>query len=91
MRFWCNLPPFWEDFRPPGGVLGALGGLLARLGGLLGHLGGILGHLGAILAYLGGILGHLGGVLGLKNPRQAGAVAEAQGPLLGRIPEGLES
>ena len=42
----------------------------------------------------------LGGVLGLQNPRDsagrgwtrldAGAVAETQGPLLGRIPEGLE-
>ena len=38
----------------------------------------------------------LGGILGLQNPPDAirplgpGAVAETQGPLLGRIPEGLE-
>ena len=42
----------------------------------------------------------LGGVLGLQNPSasagrgwrrlEPGAVAETQGPLLGRIPEGLE-
>ena len=64
-RFWCNLPPFWKDFRLPGWILDALGGLLARLGGLLGPLGGILAHLGGVLAYLGGVLGRLGGLLGL--------------------------
>ena len=62
--------PFWEDFRPPGGVLGALGGFLARLGAILGPLGGILLHLGVVLAYLGGLLGRLGGLLGLYKPRE---------------------
>ena len=82
------MPPFWEDFRPPGGVLDALGGLLARLGGLSGPLGGILAHLGAVLAYLGGVLGRLGGLLGPQNPSHAlvrAPVADTQGRLL-RIP-----
>ena len=49
---------------------------------------------------LGGLLARLGDVLGFENPSEAagggwrrleaGAVAETQGPLLGRIPEGLE-
>ena len=47
-------PPFWKDFQPPGGVLGAIGGLLARFGGLLSL---------ELLSPLGGVLEAILGVL----------------------------